>query len=87
MSFSVGGEFSNSVSDYDGKRIVIEGLSSGAHRIAREDGTTTYDSTSGIVTLPVTSQETDGNFTAGEAVRLTCDKSVFALGIFATYTG
>ena len=71
VSFSVGGEFSNSVSDYDGKRIVIEGLSSGAHRIAREDGTTTYDSTSGIVTLPVTSQETDGNFTAGETVRIT----------------
>ena len=71
VSFSVGGEFSNSVSDYDGKRIVIEGLSSGAHRIAREDGTTTYDSTSGIVTLPVASQETDGNFTAGETVRIT----------------
>ena len=71
VSFSVGGEFSNSVSDSDGKRIVIEGLSSGAHRIVRESGTTTYDSTSGIVTLPVASQETDGNFTAGETVRVT----------------
>ena len=71
VSFAIGDEFSNSVSDYDGKRIVIEGLSSGAHRIAREDGTTTYNSTSGIVTLPVASQESNGSFTAGETVRIT----------------
>ena len=71
VSFAIGGEFSNSVSDYDGKRIVIEGLSSGAHRIAREDGTTVYDSTSRIVTLPVASQESGGSFTARETVRIT----------------
>ncbi|MDE0043668.1 MAG: hypothetical protein OXT74_16630 [Candidatus Poribacteria bacterium] len=71
VSFAVGDEFSSSVLDYDGKRIVIEGLSSGAHRIVRENGTTVYDATSRIVTLPVASQEASGSFTVGETVRIT----------------
>ena len=71
VSFAVGDEFSVDVAAYDGKRLVIEGLSSGAHRIVGEDGTTTYDSPSGIVTLPVASQEAGGSFTAGETVRIT----------------
>ena len=71
VSFAVGNEFSSSVSDYDGKRIVLEGLSSGAHRIVRESGTTEYNATSRIVTLPVASQESGGSFTVGETVRIT----------------
>ena len=71
VSFAVGDEFPTDVSGYDGKRLVIEGLSSGAHRIVRESGTTAYSSTTGIVTLPVEAQETGGDFTASETVRLT----------------
>ena len=71
MSFAVGDEFPTDISGYDGKRIVIEGLSSGAHRIVRESGTTVYDATSRIVTLPVASQEAGGSFTVGETVRIT----------------
>ena len=71
VSFAVGNEFPTEISGYEGKKIIAEGLSSGAHRIVRESGTTTYSSTTGIVTLPVEAQETSGEFTAGETVRVT----------------
>ena len=71
VSFAVGDEFPADIRRYDGRGIVIEGLSSDAYRIARETRTTTYNATTGIMTLPLRMQQTGGSFTAGETVRLT----------------
>ncbi len=71
VSFAVGDEFPADIRRYDGRKIIIEGLSSNAYRIARETRTTTYNAATGIMTLPLRIQETGGSFTAGEAVRVT----------------
>ena len=71
VSFAVGDGFPADIRRYDGRRIVIEGLSSNAYRIARETRTTTYNATTGIMTLPLRMQQTGGSFTAGETVRMT----------------
>ena len=75
VSFAVGDGFPADTSIYDARKIIIEGLSSGAYRIARETGATPqdimYDSVSGIVTFPLRIQQTGGSFTAGETVRMT----------------
>ena len=71
VSFAVGDGFPADIRRYDGRRIVIEELSSNAYRIARETRTTTYNSATGIMTLPLRMQQTGGSFTAGETVRVT----------------
>ena len=75
VSFTVGDGFPSATSRYDGLKIIIEGLSSGAYRIARETGATpqdiTYDSASGTISFPLRIQQTGGTFTVGETVRLT----------------
>ena len=75
VSFAVGDEFPADIRRYDGRRIVIEGLSSNAYRIARKTGTTTYNATTEIMTLPLLIQQTGGSFSAGEAVRVTVTNS------------
>ena len=70
VSFSVGDEFPTVSSDYSNKKIIVEGLSSGAHRIARNNNTA-YNATSKIVSFGVTAEQTGGEFTDGEAVRVT----------------
>ena len=70
VSFTVGDEFPVDIRRYEGRRIVVEGLSSNAYRIARKTGTTTYNATTEIMTLPLHIQQTGGSFTAGEAVRV-----------------
>ena len=75
VSFAVGDEFPADIQRYDGRRIVIEGLSSNAYRIARKTGTTTYNATTEIMTLPLLIQQTGGSFTTGEAVRVTVTNS------------
>ncbi|MDE0040783.1 MAG: hypothetical protein OXT74_02000 [Candidatus Poribacteria bacterium] len=71
VSFAVGDGFPADIRRYDRKRIVIEGLSSNAYRIARETRTTTYNAQTGIMTLPLRMQQTGGSFMAGEVVRVT----------------
>ena len=71
VSFTVGDGFPADIRRYDGRKIIIEGLSSDAHRIARETGTTTYNATTGVMTSPLRMQQTGGSFMAGETVRLT----------------
>ena len=71
VSFAVGDGFPADIRRYDGRKIVIEGLLSNAYRIARETRTTTYNSATGIMTLPLRMQQTGGSFTAGETVRVT----------------
>ena len=75
VSFAVGDEFPADIQRYDGRRIVIEGLSSNAYRIARKTGTTAYNATTEIMTLPLLIQQTGGSFSAGEAVRVTVTNS------------
>ena len=65
VSFAVGDGFPTDIRRYDGRRIVIEGLSSNAYRIARETRTTTYNAQTGIMTLPLRMQQTGGSFMAG----------------------
>ena len=76
VSFAVGDGFPADIRRYDARKIIIEGLSSDAYRIARETSATTqvhYATIpeSGIDTLPLRMQQTGGSFTAGETVRMT----------------
>ena len=75
VSFTVDDDFSAAAEIYDGQKIIIEGLSSGAYRIAREAGNTpqeiTYNSVAGTISFPLRIQQTGGGFTAGETVRVT----------------
>ena len=71
VSFTVGDGFPADIRRYDGRKIVIEGLSSDAYRIARETRTTTYNATTRVMTLPLRMEQTGGSFMAGEAVRVT----------------